>query len=81
VHKKITIVPAESALRLESRSLGDAGLRAFMEENVSHLVTLAAQHFGPWNALDCGFVFQSNTLQRDIIGKEAKIKLLRNIQI
>jgi hypothetical protein len=34
---------------------------------------LAAQHFGPWNALDCGFVFQSHTLQRDIIGKEARI--------
>jgi hypothetical protein len=43
-----TIVPAESALRLESRSLGDAVLRAFMEENVGHLVA-------PWpSTLDLG---------------------------
>jgi cobalt-zinc-cadmium efflux system outer membrane protein len=59
-YQSAPIVPRESASRLESRNLGDASLRAFLEENVDHPVapwppkswdletlSLAALYFSP----------------------------------
>ena len=59
-YQSAPIVPRESASRLESRSLGDASLRVFLEENVGHSVapwppnswdletlSLAALYFSP----------------------------------
>src|SRR5580704_8755448 len=37
-YQSAPIVPAESASRLESQSLADPGLQAFVEENVGHPV-------------------------------------------
>src|ERR1700682_5703150 len=41
------IVPMESALRLESRSLADPDLRAFIEKNIGHAVSPWPQQ--SWN--------------------------------
>jgi hypothetical protein len=62
-YQSVPIVPTETASTLESRSLGDPGLRAFVEKSVGHAVTpwppkawdsailsLAALYFSP--ALD-----------------------------
>ena len=38
-YQPVPIVPTETASRMETRSLGDQGLHAFVEKNVGHVVT------------------------------------------
>ena len=38
-YQPVPIVPTETASRLETRSLGDQGLHAFVEKNIGHVVT------------------------------------------